>query len=144
MIEWIIHKSIYPTDASTMAEHMRQTTRADGALPCRLHWVRIHVTERSATLCTFFILLLCLTSVHLFTIAKHYFALKLQYGVARCLFQWFFAETWFWSFWPNSLQLSLLWNFIFQLYVPFAGSHHKYLKLIIFFLNFRNIFLEVI
>ncbi len=76
-----------------MAEHMRQTTRSDSTLPCGLHLVRIRITERNATLCTFLIFLLFLTSLHLFTIAKQYFALILQYGVARCLFQRFFAET---------------------------------------------------
>ncbi len=83
---------------TTMVEHMRQTTRGDSALPCGLHWVRVRVTEHNATLCTFFILLLFLTSLHLFTIAKHYFTAILQYSVAGCLFQWFFAETRFWSF----------------------------------------------
>ncbi len=75
-----------------MAEYMRQTTRADSALPCKLHWVRIRNTERSATLCTFFILLLFLRFLNLFTITRHYFALILQYGVAGCLFQQFFAK----------------------------------------------------
>ncbi len=103
---------------------MRQTTKADSALPCGLHWVRIRVTECSATLCTFFIFLLFFTSLHLFTIAKHYFALVLQYGVARCFFQQFFAKTRFWSFWSQSLWTPLLRNFVFQLCVPFAGSHY--------------------
>ncbi len=65
-----------------MAEHMRQTTRADSALPCALHRVRIRIAERNATLCTIFIFLPFLTSLYLFTIAKHYFAQILQYGVA--------------------------------------------------------------
>ncbi len=73
---------------TTISEHLR------------LQWVRIRITECNATLCPFFIFLLFLTSLHLFTIAKHYFALILQYGVARCLFQPFFAETQFWSLWP--------------------------------------------
>ncbi len=65
-----------------MAEHMRQTTRADSALPCGLYRVRNRITERRVTLCAFLILLLFLTSLHLFTIAKHYFAVILQYSVA--------------------------------------------------------------
>ncbi len=120
---------------TTMAKHLRQTTRADSALPCVLHWVRIGVTECNATLCTFFIFLLFLTSLHLFTIAKHYFALILLYGVARCLFQRFFTETQFWSFWPHSLQTPLLWNFVFQLGVPFCWiASHIYI-----FLQFKKV-----
>ncbi len=71
--------------------------RTDSALPCGLHSVRIRITEHSVTLCTFFILLLFLTSLHFFTTGKHYFALILQYGVARYLSQRF------WSFQPHSL-----------------------------------------
>ncbi len=63
--------------------------------------MRIRIIERTATLCTFFIFLPFLTSLHLFTTARYYFALILQYGVARCLFQRFFAETQFWSFWAK-------------------------------------------
>ncbi len=70
---------------STMAEHMRQTTRADSVLSYALHWVRICITECNMTLRTVFKFLLFLTSLHLFTAAKHYFTLLLLYGVARSL-----------------------------------------------------------
>ncbi len=78
----------------TMAEHMRRTTGADSAL----HWVKIYITERNATLCTSFLFLLFLIPFHLFTIAKHYFAVILQYGVARCLFQRFLQKYDFYHF----------------------------------------------
>ncbi len=69
---------------TTMTEHMRQMTRgaALSADSC----------ECDATLCTFFIFLLFLTSFHLFSIVEHYFALILQYCVARCLFQRFLQK----------------------------------------------------
>ncbi len=47
---------------TAMDEHIRQITRADSALPCGLHWVRIHITESSATLCTF---------SHIFTVSHN-------------------------------------------------------------------------
>ncbi len=56
-----------------MAKHMRQTTRAENTLPCALHGVEICVAEHVATLHTFFIFLLFLTSLHLFIIANNYF-----------------------------------------------------------------------
>ncbi len=57
---------------------------ADSVLPCTLHGVGICIAECIVTLCTFFIFLPFLTSLHLFTNAKHYFALIFQCGVARC------------------------------------------------------------
>ncbi len=81
-----------------MAEHMRQITRADSVLICARCWVGIHIAEHIAALCTFFIFILSLTFLHLFTIVKHYFVLIFQYGVTRCLFLQFFIETQFWSF----------------------------------------------
>ncbi len=89
-----------------MTEHMRQTTRADCPLPCALHRVRIRIAERNATFCTFFTFLLFLTFLHLFSIAKRYFAPILQHGVARCLCQrcFFFVFLFFFFFAENDLD----------------------------------------
>ncbi len=112
---------------TTMAECTRQTTRADNVLPCKLHWVGF-ASQNAWQLYVPFLYFYCLSHLSIYLpLPKHYFALILQYGVARCFFQRFLAKMRFWSFWPHSLQTPFSQNFNFWLCVLFAGLHHMYL-----------------
>ncbi len=106
LIERIIHMSIHPADTSIQSQLLNIWDKQPELIArCLVGCTEWEFTSKNAMrLCVPFSYFSVTHTSHLFSIAKHYFAIILLYGIARCFFQQFLAETQFWS----SLSVPLL------------------------------------